>query len=99
MAATYPFTPGNSTAFTVTSSSAVIALPAGSGDVLYLANNGTAIVFIALGSSTVLTAVNTGGSFALLPGVVELININLDQAYIAAISTGATLYICRGYGT
>jgi hypothetical protein len=97
MANPQPFSPGASATLAITTSSANVQLPSGSGTRFLLQNSGTAPIFFATGGSTVTA---TASSTPLLGGEAKVFTLDPSATYIAGIvGTGtATLYITRGEG-
>ena len=97
MASPLPFTPGASISLSVTSSTAVGALPTGSGTVFRICNDGTVTVFF---KATTVAGTAATTDTPILPGATELFTLDPAAVSIAAITgTGtATLRVTRGEG-
>lgn len=102
-----PFTPGQSVALDVTSTSARVLLPnpgTGPRTIMITEALGLELAFIALGDVTVTAVVPTNATpvngFAILPGSKEPITVSPGQTHLAAITASgtATLYITSGDG-
>jgi hypothetical protein len=96
-----PFTPGNTVAITITSSSAETAIQTGTGDQVMVSSlAGNAIAFVAFGiSSTTVTIPTTAtNGTPILPGTVQVFTVPPGTTHIAVIGTSGTLYVTRGDG-
>lgn len=100
MAANIPLTLGNSTSLAVTSTTGVVALPAGTGTSIRICNDGTKTLFFKFGTSASVTAVTTDAP--ILGGAIEVFTIAANQTHLAGISAGSdigTLRITRCEGS
>ena len=106
--AQFPFAPGasNNVLITVAATTATVALPVGSGDVLELTNDGSVAVFVSIGTSAITATIplngGAAGSYPILAGQSKCVTMPRTNhpTHIATISGTASqpLYVSRGTG-